>query len=371
MNDRLPVYVHVGVPKTGTTFLQRAMRANRPALRDAGFLYPGPRVDHFFPALDLMERRFHGQPDQRSDQAWPRLVARLREWSASPGRAALISHEILAAATDRHVQRIVEDLSFADVHLVLTLRDPARQLVAVWQENVKNRATARFPQFFRRTVAGADDPSKASTGYWPYQDVPGILRRWSAHVPRERVHAATAPNPSGSGDLWGRFLSVLDLDAERYRPGVDSANTSLGIAETEVLIRLNSRVRDTLDWPTYERRVKFNLANDILGPRPARAPITLTETEHAWAVRQSDAMISAVDQYVGNVAGTPDDLRPAPWTAATGDLERDAPSTEALLEATLDALAGVLALPEPDSPAAQTSPVSFPARVRNKLRRRG
>jgi hypothetical protein len=315
VNGRNAVYVHVGVPKTGTTFLQRAMRANRPALRADGFLYPGPRVDHFFPALDLMGR-------------------------------------------------------FADVHLVLTLRDPARQLVAVWQENVKNRATRHFTPFFRRTVAGADDPSSASTGYWPYQDVPGILRRWSEHVPAERTHVATVPNPSGSGDLWSRYLALFGLDPEQYPPGVDSANTSLGVAETDLLIRLNQRVRDRLDWPQYERKVKFYLANEVLGPRQGRVPITLAPDEHAWAVQQADLMVEAVHRHVGNLSGNLSDLQPAPWHAPPEGLDRDDPATEAVLDAALDALAGLLAMPDPPR-AAPPPPPSLPARVRNKLRRRG
>jgi hypothetical protein len=362
------VYVHVGVPKTGTTFLQRAMRANRPALRDSGFLYPGPRVDHFFPALDLMGRHFHGEPDGRTHDAWPRLVQRLRDWCDQPGRTALISHEILAAATDEDVARLVSDLSFTDVHLVLTLRDPARQLVAVWQENVKNRATRHFAPFFQRTEAGADDPASASTGYWPYQDVPGILRRWSAHVPAARTHAATLPNPSASGNLWSRYLDLFGLDPDQYPPGVDSANTSLGVAETDLLIRLNQRVQGRLDWPRYERKVKFYLANEVLGPREARVPITLTEEEHAWAVAQAELMTAAVERHVGNISGDLHDLHPAPWRPPPVGLDRDDPSTDAVLDAALDALAGLLIMPEPP-PTPPPPPPSLPARVRNKLRR--
>ena len=370
MSDKAPLYVHVGVPKTGTTFLQRGFQANRPELRDNGFLYPGPRVDHFFPALDLMGRQFHGQPDPRTDGAWERLVARLSEWHTRGARPAMISHEILSTATDDDIARLVRDLDFADAHLVLTLRDPARQLVAVWQENVKNRAVADFATFFRRTVRNADNPSEATTGYWPYQDVPGILARWSQYVPPERTHVATAPNPSGSGDLWDRFLRTLALDPETYRPNVDAANTSLGVAETALLIRLNKRVKQTLDWPTYERKVKFLLANDVLGPRAGRVPISLTEDEHAWAAAQADLMIAAVDEHVGDVQGDRDDLRPAPWQPASESLSRDDPPAEAVLEASVDALAGLLAVPDP----ADTSPpasVPFAARVRNRLRRGG
>jgi hypothetical protein len=34
------VYFHIGAPKTGTTYLQNVLFANRPALAERGALYP-------------------------------------------------------------------------------------------------------------------------------------------------------------------------------------------------------------------------------------------------------------------------------------------------------------------------------------------
>ena len=51
------VYIHVGAPKTGTTYLQDRLALNRSALAEHGIHYPALSardVDHFRPALDLM-----------------------------------------------------------------------------------------------------------------------------------------------------------------------------------------------------------------------------------------------------------------------------------------------------------------------------
>lgn len=351
MSERPVVFVHAGVPKSGTTFLQRALANNRSALRDAGFLYPGPRVDHFFPALDLMDWDFQGHADPRREGAWPRLVSRLREWETT----SLISHEVLAAAKEPAVDRLVADLDFADVHLLLTLRDPARQLVAVWQENVKNRSVVPFPKFFRRTVRAHDNPSAASTGFWPYQDIPGILQRWARHLPRERVHVVTAPAPGSDDSLWARFLRAVDLDPDAYDPGVMPANTSLGVAETALLLRLNARLSPDLPWRDYERTVKFKLANDVLGPRPDRVPISLTQREHAWCQSQAEANRAAVSEYAGHVQGSLDDLMPAPWTPP-GAEGRDKPPAEQVLDAALDALAAMVEADKPPPPPPPPAP---------------
>ena len=37
------VFLHVGLPKTGTTYVQTVLWRNRAALAEQGLVYPGPR----------------------------------------------------------------------------------------------------------------------------------------------------------------------------------------------------------------------------------------------------------------------------------------------------------------------------------------
>jgi len=39
------VYLHIGLHKTGTTFLQNVLRANTEALAEQGIIYPGRNVE--------------------------------------------------------------------------------------------------------------------------------------------------------------------------------------------------------------------------------------------------------------------------------------------------------------------------------------
>ena len=51
------VFLHVGLPKTGTTYLQQVVWANRDRLRSAGLFLPGfGHREHLWAALDLQER---------------------------------------------------------------------------------------------------------------------------------------------------------------------------------------------------------------------------------------------------------------------------------------------------------------------------
>ena len=69
------VVVHVGTPKTGTSYVQDVLFLNRETLAEQGILYPADRFDeHFLAALDLMELHWGGLETQAVG-AWDRLAA--------------------------------------------------------------------------------------------------------------------------------------------------------------------------------------------------------------------------------------------------------------------------------------------------------
>ena len=89
------VLLHVGTPKTGTSYLQDVLFRNRAALARAGILYPADRFDgQFLAALDLMRLPWGGL-EAEAIGAWDRLASRSGSWDGT----AIISHEILATAS--------------------------------------------------------------------------------------------------------------------------------------------------------------------------------------------------------------------------------------------------------------------------------
>jgi hypothetical protein len=181
------VFMHVGTPKAGTTFLQTTMWHNRPQLRAQGFLYPGSkRMDHYHATRRFRPGRGTAPTGQRSD-AWDRLVADLAAW---PG-TGLISHEFFSMASRRQARRAVAALEPAEVHVVLTARDYVRQFPAVWQEALKMNSDLSFDEFMQRALA-FDLPGAWG---WNTQDVPAVLDRWAGAVPPDRAarhHLASA-----------------------------------------------------------------------------------------------------------------------------------------------------------------------------------
>lgn len=332
--DRPTVFFHIGSPKTGTTYLQQRLFHNRPALRRSGLLYPGTQHAHFWEAQDLRGSRFKGHSDRHVPGAWDRLVGEIRRW----GGTALIDHESFSGASEAAVDRALSALSFADVHLVLTARDLARQLPASWQERIKNGSTRSYHDFLTSMRASRATRSASARQFWSYQSAPDILSRWARDVPADHVHVITVPPPGSDPELlWQRFAGLLDLEPDAYEPAPRGANTSLGAAEAAVLRRINTQISEAeLPWPVYAAAFKHFLA-PALAQREGAA-IELPEKHYAWTVSWSRRAVAQLQRAGYDVVGDLDEL--IPRSRPTG-LDPDTAPGEAQADA---AVAGAVSL---------------------------
>jgi len=323
------VYLHIGLPKTGTTSVQETLWHNRTILAEAGVLYPSHVfAEQFLAAIDLQRERYRDWLEPLAEGAWARLAAHIRSW---PGNS-IVSCELLASATSKQAAHALSTLDFAEVHVVCTARDLARQIPSVWQENVKTGQTTTLPDLLSALRTG--EPAETSGLFWDYQDLTQILRTWSAGLPPERVHVVTVPQ-SGPG-VWPRFASAVELDVGRFSYPRHH-NTSLGAAEAELLRRLNVRLE--VEWAQHSAVVKDQLALEILPGRPEQRAITIPAEDFPWLRKQACQFIDDIRQAGYHVVGDLDELIPVdPW-----DDTGFTPTPDAeLLDVAIDALAGLV-----------------------------
>ena len=329
------VLLHVGCPKTGTSYLQDVLFRNRETLRDHGILYPADRFDaHFLAALDLMTLPWGGL-ETEAVRAWDHLAEQVRAWHGT----SIISHEIFARATSTQVERALASLGDAEVHVVLSVRDLVRQIPAEWQENVKHRSHITYATFLR-TIRDPGRESKIGSWFWAVQELPDILDRWGAALPPERVHLVTVPPPgSDRGELWHRFSRTfgltdlpLDLTAERENP-------SLGVPETSLLRTINQRVTSILAPPDYRPLVRELLAHQTLSRGVASARLGLAPDDHAWAQGLARSWIDLLAGRGYDVAGSLDDLVGSDLGSFA---DPDTSSADELLPPALDAIGALL-----------------------------
>ena len=265
------VFLHVGVPKSGTTFLQASLARNRAALRKAGVVYPESQETMFLAALDVRgTHKSWGRKRKEVEGRWDDLCRKARKFDGN----TIVSHELLAAASVHQVIAALTMLRGLEVHVVVTARDLGRQATAEWQEGIKHGRQLTFDQF-RHTVLAADFENEYARRFWAAQDLPGVLSRWASVVRAERVHVVCSPpQPAEPSLLWQRFTEALDLDAERFTPaGPENANASLGSAEIDLLRRVNMALDKRLTQPDYGQIVKRLYAQRLLTARAAPRPV--------------------------------------------------------------------------------------------------
>ncbi|MGZ5401479.1 MAG: hypothetical protein ACXWDM_15820, partial [Nocardioides sp.] len=252
------VFLHVGTPKSGTTFLQSVWWANKDELRRQGLLLPGRGVNHHYWASCVIRG---GQQLQHLPPAGPRSWQRLLRATQEHDGDVLISHELFSPATADRASAALRDLESVagEVHVVLTARDLARQIPAEWQQRTKHGRSQTFDDFLEAIRLDSQ------MAFWMAQDVPAVLDRWSQGIPGDRVHLVVLP-PAGAPPtaLWEEVCDLTGVDGAGMDRKATRRNESLGLAEAEAMRRLSQELSSGGLAKSTERLLKSWFAENML-----------------------------------------------------------------------------------------------------------
>jgi hypothetical protein len=162
------VYLHVGVHKSGTPYLQSMLLRHRAALRDAGVLYPGASSRMFLAAVEVRGTyKGWGLRGREVRGNWDAICRSAREFDG----VTVVSHELFAAAAPRQVVAAMTMMRDLDVHLVISTTDPDSSVTK------------------------------------------DAVRRWRRSVPVGNLHILCAPKgPEGHDILWRQLAATVGFD---------------------------------------------------------------------------------------------------------------------------------------------------------------
>lgn len=257
------VVVHIGLMKSGTTFIQGRLGANRARLGAQGVLFPGPNWRRHVNAVQDLMHHAGAVPG-----AWDSIT---QEINAHPG-TAVISMEYLVMAGQRGIGIIEKSFGDAELRVVVGVRDLGRTVPAMWQEAVKNRSTRTFAEYVRGIRDGGDTGRR----FWRQQHAARVVDRWARQLGPEHVYVVTLPPPGVHGEvLWHRFGEVAGIRDEPRWDEAPRANESLGAASALLMRRLNELTED-LTVQEYKRRFKAMAKHLLPEHRRAEDPIGFT-----------------------------------------------------------------------------------------------
>jgi len=315
--------LHIGVQKSGTTYVQRVLRTCADDLAAAGFTYPLPRFGdpasnrnpHETATYGLLGTEYPWVSEERTRaerNTWAWLAGRVRE---CPG-TALVSAEALSVVREDAARRLLDELGVTDVHVVATARGLGSLLPSAWQQHLRNGRSLGFGTFLTRLGAERERGWDAverdhDTHLWRAFALGRLARRWGRIVGPERVTVVT--NRGRPPELlWSRFAEAAGLPAEiapRAEMGAP-AHTGLTAAEAIVLESVNAGL-DGVPW-SRDRRVglRERLIHQGFAARTRRGPRIAVPPEHRTAVEKWSA--EDLDELAGSgarIIGDLDELR--------------------------------------------------------------
>jgi hypothetical protein len=320
--------------KSGTSFVQRVLLANKDRLAEQGILFPGRRWrDQVLAVHDLVGHDEAGGDAPPPDGAWQRLADEVNAW---PG-TAIISMEFLGPRSRAKIDVVRRSFGEADLQVVLTARDLARTIPSMWTESVQNRGTATWPAYLR-AVRG-ERVEAAGRAFWRQQRIHAIAKRWSEAVGRDHFTLVTVP-PAGSPPtlLWSRFCAVAGIPEDLCDLDVAS-NPALDAPSAMVMRALNERLAEAgLSPRDYDRFVKRGLAKNGINERPTRDQgVGLDER---WVFKRSRSDLDKLRALDLRVVGDLDELE----SRAVPGTQPDRVGVEAQLDAALDGLVALVRL---------------------------
>ena len=328
-------YIHIGLPKTGTSYLQSILRRSEDTVTAQGLdLLPRTPVGRRYLTVAL-RGRLNAETDPPA--AFKVLDRLEKEARRATGDRALISQEILGALVPEQIETLLAALPGYEPHVVVTVRDLARTLPSGWQQETQALSPTTLDEFVQEFV----NHDQRAYRHQRRRVLQSVLDRWEEHVPAERVHVVTVPPRSAGPDvLLERFCSLVGIDPATLDQGAVRQNTALGVVQAELMRRVNVALGDRLTHPRgeYEEHAKKFLAKQVLLPQGGRPP-RLPESAREWFVEASDALVDRLSRGGYHVVGDLDDLRPDPASF----VPQEESVTEAeLVAAAVDAIAAML-----------------------------
>ncbi len=338
------IFLHVGTPKTGTTYLQSVLWANKSALEEQGVLLPLKSVrDHFY--LSVIARNAKGalgRMPAAGQKSWQRMLQQVAAWRGD----VIISHELFAVASPNRAAWTLKQLREVsdEVHVIVTGRDFARQVPAEWQQSIKQGGQYSLDRYL--DILKKHEPLVL---FWKAQNLPVILANWAQGQPGDRVHLITVP-PIGAprGLLWQRFATLVDIDPGSVDQSATRPNESLGAEEIETLRRVNAHLPEGGRTPKQQLMMRQVVAEELMAARPDPSRFALPPDQHGWIVESGTAMVEELKLLPYDVVGELDELLP-PAEPASGRDPDDVQDSE-VAEVAVETLAA-LVYRTADSPA--------------------
>ena len=258
-----------------------------------------------------------------------------RRTGKTPGRV-VISSEFFCEASSEQAEEAISALGNSGarpVHIVLTLRNLGKLLPSSWQQYLKYGMTTSYEAWLTDVLA-TPGSSKMTPTFWKRHDHGDVIRRWVGAVGSRNLTVMVLEDVPRDY-MFETFAQFLDVPAEILISRMElTSNRSMTAAEAEVLVRLNKKVKKSMQWTDYVTLVRRGVA---LGMVEGREPDPSEPKLHTpdWALDAAQQVgIESVNtirgsgvEVLGNLDALTTRIASTPVPESTGQIPIDAAVT--------------------------------------------
>lgn len=216
------IILHIGLPKTGTTSLQRAFFENRDQLAAEGIAYPVPTASKWNAQHDFVRAFYHGGPDRLSP-----LLDECR-LQIEGGDRLLISSEEMADWRPPKIKEwkayLDQRFSTPDYRVHMCIRRWSDLVPSLWHQHVISGGLSGFPEYALNQFLQLQRDQRFAFERTAETWVDVFGRDAMRIVPVERItenggdlvaHTFRSLLGIEAGDLAGRYKSNRSLSPEQ------------------------------------------------------------------------------------------------------------------------------------------------------------
>jgi hypothetical protein len=239
------LFLHVGHPKTGSSFVQHVLRSNRQVLAEHGIQYAIGNDAALGPETTIANGNGALLFDSRES-----FTASLRQNRVAADESLLYSSEtifgkFIANEAAEYLEEVAWLGGFDRLKVLLFIRNPISLFCSVWQQKIKSRGGT--------DIEFADIEGNVRHGTrWIF-----LVETWLDQISRCPTVDLTIHNYSACGDrILETFGAWLEIRTNVLKPGPRKrVNRSMTHAELQLLTALNRVLGETrlLSDPLCER----------------------------------------------------------------------------------------------------------------------
>jgi hypothetical protein len=330
---------HVGIPKSGTTALQKAASLGREDLRKHGVLYPGTKQNQREAVLSFMERRWGwDNKDVPPKEHWQELV---KEIEAEEDRRVLFGHEFASESDVETAKKFVDAIGDR-CHIVITLRSLGSILPSAWQQYVKAGVAMPFDDWLEAVIG--DPPNLDVTkAFHIRNNQGGVVQTWADAAGADRVTVVVLDKqrPNLLFDAFEQLLAIPPGTLAEQELGGFASNRGLTVPEAELFLALNEIARPkNVQWNDWVLMVRNGAVRRTMEKRIDSGDEKLQLPP--WAVKRAaevgagyaDAIAASGVRVIGDLSTLGEEVPARP--------HEDPPPTMIPVELAAEALAGML-----------------------------